>query len=403
MKDRKKINKEEKEIEIIDNKIEKEERNSLEEIKEIEKKEIFIVGIIENLCMRNGTWEEFKIICEYLEKMKIIKEGEKIIEEMNKKEIYRKIIKKILRKNKINKEIEVISRYKKEYIEKEKIGGGGFGIVYRAENKIDGKIYAIKKIPIFKRAESEEGKKEIERILREVRIISMFNNKNIVRYYSTWIEYDEKEKYEELEEETEQIEEKERKIVRKEMIPILIIQMEICDKTLKEYIEERNKKEKEINRKETLEIIIQIVKGIKYMHEKNIVHRDLNPNNIFIKKEEGKINVKIGDFGLSKNIREQEIKKMSTEDGVEIYMSPEQKKGKYMKKSDIYSLGIICYELLNIYKTQMERIKAILELKKRKVIKKREDIIIIKMISEKIEERPSTKEIIELYKLRNNK
>ena len=67
-----------------------------------------------------------------------------------------------------------------------KLGGGGFGQVWRVRNRLDGCEYAIKKIPLDK-ARSE---KSIDKILREVQTISRLNHHNIVRYYFSWIEAD---------------------------------------------------------------------------------------------------------------------------------------------------------------------------------------------------------------------
>lgn len=88
-----------------------------------------------------------------------------------------------------------------------------------------------------------------------------------------------------------------------------------------------------------------IVEGLQYLHEKHVVHRDLKPGNIMIKNDGS---VKILDFGIAQLIKDTMTKvtnKPST--GTLIYMSPEQLQGRPLSpKSDIYSLGIIIYELL---------------------------------------------------------
>lgn len=336
--------------------------------------------------------KEMNEIIKYENREKKLKEIVKEICE-ERKISYNKII-SILSKNKIieNEDIDKsiymdTSKYKMNYVEKRKISEGGFGIVYEAINKIDNKIYAIKKIPIYvKRYEEDNNiiniKNEMTKIMREVRILSNLYNENIVRYHSTWIEID-KDPYDEITEE----------------IPVMYIQMEKCEKTLREYLDSnkvRNKKK----------IMRQILYGIQYLHEKNIVHRDINPNNIFLDKEN---NIKIGDFGLSKIIEENIDEKRiieynkSNDYGNEIYMAPENKRNIYNKKSDIYSFGIICIEILMNFCTNMERIKTINEIKEKNnipqdIIKNYSDYskILIRMLDNDYNKRPSTGELMNI-------
>ena len=76
------------------------------------------------------------------------------------------------------------SRYKHDFDEIGRIGEGGFGKVYKARHRLDGNIYAIKKIKLQKDMNSEENKK----IRREITYLSGLNHKNIVRYFQTWVE-----------------------------------------------------------------------------------------------------------------------------------------------------------------------------------------------------------------------
>ena len=78
-----------------------------------------------------------------------------------------------------------ISRYRNDFEQLEEIGRGGFGIVYKARHKLDGNLYAIKKIKLAK-GNSEENK----RIRREITYLSSLNNQYIVRYFQTWIEHE---------------------------------------------------------------------------------------------------------------------------------------------------------------------------------------------------------------------
>lgn len=90
--------------------------------------------------------------------------------------------------------------------------------------------------------------------------------------------------------------------------------------------------------------LMQVCLGLSYLHKKNIMHRDIKPQNIFLNKN-GLI--KIGDLGFSKLVKdEKELKKLQTFLGTLNYMSPEMYKRKYNSKTDIYSLGITFKEFI---------------------------------------------------------
>jgi serine/threonine protein kinase len=110
------------------------------------------------------------------------------------------------------------------------------------------------------------------------------------------------------------------------------------------------------------QLFIEIVKGVHYLHKNKIIHKDLNPSNILIKREEffdfiyrnGKIRsfVKIGDFGPIA-IHKYAQRQHTRDRGTLKYMAPEVDEGleentNYDFKADIYSLGFILKDLLNI-------------------------------------------------------
>jgi len=262
--------------------------------------------------------------------------------------------------------------------------------IYKAEHKIDGKLYAIKKIGIPKEFETY-SQKHLDHYINEVKILTRFDHPNIVKYHYCWIEK------EELKNDKEKLEisrgdqsqafsfESEKKTTH-----FLYIQMEYCPGgSLAAYI-----LQKEVTPQKAKRIFIQILQGMEQVHSQNIIHRDLKPENIFVNEEGNK--VKIGDFGLSllhdfeadggsdrskSQSKEQIQSKVSQESssdlkfsedpssicsktdnntkivGTPLYCSPEQQAGrKYGKETDIFALGLIFYQILAFPKaTHMEK------------------------------------------------
>lgn len=118
--------------------------------------------------------------------------------------------------------------------------------------------------------------------------------------------------------------------------------MEYVDgKTLKEYITEKGK----LNYKEALSIAAQISDALTAAHAKNIIHRDIKPHNILI-TDDGKI--KVADFGIARFGTGQTLSSGNDIIGSVHYISPEQAKGLSVdNRSDIYSLGVVLYEMLS--------------------------------------------------------
>ncbi len=103
-----------------------------------------------------------------------------------------------------------------------------------------------------------------------------------------------------------------------------------------------------IEEADILNIFSQMVSAIRYMHSKNVLHRDLKTANIFLTKEEM---VKIGDFGISKMLTTK-AGGAHTVLGTPYYISPEMCEGKvYDEKSDIWALGCVVYEMACLQKT----------------------------------------------------
>ncbi|XP_059178047.1 eukaryotic translation initiation factor 2-alpha kinase 1-like [Physella acuta] len=169
----------------------------------------------------------------------------------------------------------------------------------------------------------------------------------------------------------------------------LYIQMELCSLTLQEWLHERNAV---FNRdgydatlmcSDNLRIFHQVLLGVNYIHSHGLIHRDLKPRNIFLSGED--LHVKIGDFGLAKEDmlrpnRDRDVKRHYSYQeassfefdnhtsgvGTSAYASPEQLQGTvYDIKSDMYSLGVILFEMFNTFNTEMERVNEIISLREK--------------------------------------
>ncbi|KAI8936210.1 hypothetical protein NX059_006638 [Plenodomus lindquistii] len=85
-----------------------------------------------------------------------------------------------------------VDRYMREFSELDMVGKGGYGKVYKAKHKLDGSLYAVKRIPISQAKQSriqEHGPQELESMLEEVRSLARFEHANIVRYHNAWLEF----------------------------------------------------------------------------------------------------------------------------------------------------------------------------------------------------------------------
>ncbi len=113
-----------------------------------------------------------------------------------------------------------------------------------------------------------------------------------------------------------------------------------------ETLEDKIQRSKKINLDDSIKIFKQVLQGISYAHKKGFIHRDLKPSNIVI---DNNSTAKIMDFGIVKSINEtKSLTKFGSNVGTILYMSPEQIKSKKLTiKSDIYSLGLTFYEMLN--------------------------------------------------------
>ncbi|XP_043791915.1 eIF-2-alpha kinase GCN2 isoform X2 [Apis laboriosa] len=375
------------------------------------------------------------------------------------------------------------SRITNEFEILEWLGRGAFGDVLKVKNKLDGGIYAIKRIEL-----NPKNKQLNKKITREVKLLSRMNHENVVRYYNSWIEsaiitdaveerlsitFSEKKNPDPLNhlgmddieklapplhevewnvsyksrtnttlpadsdednsdassdtdsdedcaflmqnllrmDSSDSIEfekdtnyqtsasninnnengniDESKEMVRE--IQFMYIQMEFCEKsTLRTAIDGGLYEDRE----RVWRLFREIVEGLAHIHQQGMIHRDLKPVNIFLDSND---HVKIGDFGLATtNILSSFVHTMETDKefqglekgisfgteevgsltgqvGTALYVAPElttkAAKAIYNQKVDIYSLGVILFEMC--YKsltTGMERIKILLNLRSKEII-----------------------------------
>ncbi|XP_061221841.1 interferon-induced, double-stranded RNA-activated protein kinase isoform X6 [Neopsephotus bourkii] len=168
-----------------------------------------------------------------------------------------------------------------------------------------------------------------KRNVREVKQLARLEHKNIVRYYNSWPGYDHV-----TSPASRQKSDKE--------IPCLFIQMELCEKgPLENWIEKNRRNRKYHEMAQTT--FLQILEGVKYIHSKGLIHRDLKPQNIFVSDED---KIKIGDFGLVTSVT---CDNLTENTGTKSYMAPEQLGDRYGTEVDIYALGLIWFEILSAF------------------------------------------------------
>ena len=191
----------------------------------------------------------------------------------------------------------------------EKTGGGGMAVVYKAKCHLLNRYVAVKIL----RPDLVENEEFVTRFKRESQAAASLSHPNIVNMYDVGQEDD-----------------------------IHYIVMEYVDgMTLKEYI----RKEGRLSCEEAVRIACQVCSALHHAHENNIVHRDIKPQNILISRDG---TAKVADFGIARAVTSATV----TMAGANVigsvhYFSPEQAKGSYVdKKSDIYSLGIVLYEMV---------------------------------------------------------
>lgn len=189
------------------------------------------------------------------------------------------------------------------------IGCGSFSKVFKGYHKKTNVRVAIKKISL----NGINDPSLIEHIWQEIELMKSLDHPNIVKFYEA--------------------------IIKKDYVYIII---EYCNSgDISKYITSP------CNEKFAKDIIKQVADALKYLNEKKVIHRDLKPKNILLTNNNI---VKIADFGFARIIKDEKNELMETLCGTPLYMAPEIVTiKKYTNKSELWSLGIIMYEILTGY------------------------------------------------------
>ena len=199
-----------------------------------------------------------------------------------------------------------------DFYEIKELYRSGAGAVFCARFKYDKKKYVLKE-----RTLPELGKRRD--MMNEVNLLSQLDHPNVVRCEGYF---------------------------RDERRNSLFIVLEYCKGgDLKTYLDSKKAQKKPLDERLIWHIFHQLCQGLKHLHEHGIVHRDLKSMNVMIVRDDKRFNVKLADLGVSRQISDDTMM-LQTFYGTPLYLSPELVENKgYNEKTDIWSLGVILYEL----------------------------------------------------------
>ncbi|XP_039432118.1 membrane-associated tyrosine- and threonine-specific cdc2-inhibitory kinase [Culex pipiens pallens] len=184
-----------------------------------------------------------------------------------------------------------------------KVGEGSFGEVFKVKSKVDGCLYAVKKSKEFFRGEHYRQER-----LEEVRRYEQFSeHENCVKLIQAWEQEDR-----------------------------LYMQMELCKGSLEDYVREQ----RFIPEERIWSILLDLLLGLKSLHDRQLIHLDIKLDNILITDDEV---CKLADFGLVFDLTNRNLHQAT--EGDSRYIAPELMEGRYTKAVDIFSLGIAVLEL----------------------------------------------------------
>jgi serine/threonine protein kinase len=229
-----------------------------------------------------------------------------------------------------------------EYEVVRELGRGGMAVVYLARERGTGREVAIKLV----RSIHLEDEDALARFAREARTVAQLQHRNIVALYG---------------------------VRRLEGRRLALVMQYVPGRTLKSAIRRHGP----LPFEHVERVLVDVAEALAYAHRRQIVHRDIKPENIYLDPETGR--AMLADFGIARaGEGETELTRTGMSIGTPSYMSPEQIDGRIVdRRSDLYSLGLVGYEMLTgrkpwqgetlysvIYKQKHERLPPLEELRK---------------------------------------
>jgi eukaryotic translation initiation factor 2-alpha kinase 4 len=308
------------------------------------------------------------------------------------------------------------SRYETDFQEIRQLGRGAFGRVALAVNRLDGREYAIKKIRMATRSGATVSPAAAARVLREVATLSRLEHASVVRYNQAWVEdtvetQGKARRLSGVDDSADGTSDEAAAwgatetsddfgvtgtgtgtfsgrpssragLASPKPVTWLHIQMEYCRSNLRDVLDRESAAFAPVDEERAWAWMRQILEGLAHIHAQGIAHRDLKPGNIFVDQRG---HLKIGDFGLAKfdqgggfggvddpsaaaeaareaaevlgNQNERGDERDTGAVGTYLYTAPEIDSGDphQSSKVDLYSAGIVFYEMLRRFSTGMER------------------------------------------------
>ncbi|MGC9024619.1 MAG: protein kinase domain-containing protein, partial [Chloroflexia bacterium] len=202
---------------------------------------------------------------------------------------------------------DLLDRALGKYIILEEIGRGGMGAVYKARDVELDRIVAMKVLSPYLVGEPHL----VQRFMREARLAANLDHPNIVAIYD----------------------------IGGEGGYYYFVMKYLDGRSLKEIIAQRGP----LPLDEVVSIVRQLASALDYAHQQNLIHRDVKPGNVIVGSDG---HVTLTDFGLAKVVESMKLTASGETLGTLEYMSPEQARGEASPASDIYSLGVMTYEML---------------------------------------------------------
>jgi len=190
----------------------------------------------------------------------------------------------------------------------EKLGQGSYATVYKAHHKSNGGDYAVK---VISREKIGSAKLQMN-LEQEISIMKEINHENVVRLFGTFTSKNN-----------------------------IYLVLEFCGGgDLQLFIRKNKRLEESVARR----FLIQLARGLHFLHSKNIIHRDIKPQNLLLSEFSPNATIKFADFGFAKHLHEASM--AQTPCGTPLYMAPEIFEMKeYDAKADVWSIGCVLFEM----------------------------------------------------------